>query len=205
MPMWWTNIQDLARDVAAGNSGVVDPSAVIEPGAILNDAAGPISIGARTRVCAGAIVNGPVRVGIDCLIGNNALVRGPSDIGDDVRIGYSSEIKHSRIADGVRIGPMCFVADSIIDASAYLGAMVRTSNHRLDGKVVTVRTTKGGEMSTGLEKLGCWIGARTALGIQVIVLPGRVVPPDSIFEPRITISRNHPPGRYRVIQTVDCY
>lgn len=203
--MWWNEVQALGHRALASNTGSVDPSAIIEPGAILNDTNGPISIGARTRICAGAIINGPVKIGSDCLIGNHALVRGPCVIDDDVRIGYSAEIKQAQIATGVRIGPMCFVADSIVDAKAYLGAMVRTSNHRLDGKPVTVRTDTGENVSTDQEKLGCWIGAGTALGIQVIVLPGRVVPPESIFEPRITIARNHPIGRYRVIQNIESY
>ena len=39
-------------------------------------------------------------------------------------------------------------------------------------------------------------GARTALGIQVIILPGREVPPNSLFGPRLTVEKNLPPGRY---------
>ena len=58
-------------------------------------------------------------------------------------------------------------------------------------------------ISTGREKLGCWIGARASLGVQVIVLPGRVIAEDSLFEPRVTISRNHPSGRYRLKQDVE--
>ena len=41
------------------------------------------------------------------------------------------------------------------------------------------------------------------LGVQVIVLPGRVIAEDSLFEPRITIARNHPSGRYRAKQIVE--
>ena len=205
MLMWWNKVQDLGRQAPANNRGITDPSAVVASSAILNEATGPISIGARTRICAGAIIEGPVQIGSDCLIGTNALVRGPCMVGDDVRIGYAAELKQAQIGSGVRIGPMCFVADSIVDTGAYLGAMVRTSNHRLDGKPVTVIDEEGAAICTQQEKLGCWIGAGTALGIQVIVLPGRVVPPDSIFEPRMTIARNHPPGRYRLIQAIESY
>lgn len=63
----------------------------------------------------------------------------------------------------------------------------------------------GETVDTGLEKLGCLIGARAALGIQVIILPGRVVAPDSIFAPRITIEKNLPPGRYRAIQQLEAF
>ena len=78
------------------------------------------------------------------------------------------------VQDRVTIGPQCFIADSKIEADAYLGAQVRTSNHRLDKKTVEVMVD-GERLDTGLEKLGCLIGARAALGIQVIVLPGREI------------------------------
>ena len=203
--MWWVEVRDLGQRLAATNPAGetrIDPAALIEEGAVLDDRQGPIVIGAGTRICSGALVRGPVTIGSDCLVGNQSMVRGPVMIGDRVKIGFSTELKQALIADGVSIGPMCFVADSRVDEAAYLGAMVRTSNHRLDGKVIAVRDGDK-EVSTGLEKLGCCIGARTSLGIQVIVLPGRVIAADSLFEPRITISRNYPKGHYRVKQDIE--
>lgn len=203
--MWWAEVQALGERLGASipdGRGSIDPSAVIEAGAVLDDAAGPIAIGPRTRVCAGAILRGPIVIGADCLIGNQAMIRGPALIGEEVRIGFCTEIKHALIGDRVSIGPMCFVADSKIDEDAYLGAQVRTSNHRLDRQPVTVRDGAR-EIVTGLEKLGCWIGAGASLGIQVIVLPGRTIAAGSLFEPRITIARNLPTGRYRLQQTVE--
>jgi acetyltransferase-like isoleucine patch superfamily enzyme len=102
----------------------------------------------------------------------------------------------------VAIGPQCFVADSKIENDAYLGAQVRTSNHRLDKRTVEV-LVDGKRVDTGLEKLGCLIGARSALGIQVIILPGREIAPDSIFAPRVTIEKNLPTGRYRLAQPLE--
>ena len=102
------------------------------------------------------------------------------------------------------IGPQCFVADSKIEHDAYLGAQVRTSNHRFDK--ASVKVMVGGEaVDTGLEKLGCLIGARSTLGIQVIVLPGRMIAPDSSFAPRITVEKNMPTGRYRLSQQLEAF
>lgn len=203
--MWWHDISSLGDTLACamrGGETGIDASATIEPGATINESDGPVVIGARTRVCAGARLRGPILIGSDCLVGNHTMLRGPVHIGDGVRIGFVTEIKQAVIADRVSIGPLCFIADSRIDEDAYLGALVRTSNHRLDRQKVTVRDGAQ-DVSTGLEKLGCWIGARASLGIQVIVLPGRIVAADSMFEPRVTIARNHPPGRYRVQQIVE--
>jgi bifunctional UDP-N-acetylglucosamine pyrophosphorylase/glucosamine-1-phosphate N-acetyltransferase len=69
-----------------------------------------------------------------------------------------------------------------------------------------VKVLHGGDwVDTGLEKLGCLIGAGASLGIQVIILPGRVVPPDSSFAPRITVEKNLPPGRYRLAQKLESF
>lgn len=202
--MWWLDVIGLDERVAhaSGGESRIDPAAVIEPGALLDDSQGPIVIGAGTRVCSGAVLRGPLVVGSGCLIGNNCMVRGPTLIGDEVKIGFATEVKQALIEDRVMIGPQCFVADSKVDEDAYLGAQVRTSNQRLDREAIVVRDG-GRDIATNASKLGCWIGARASLGIQVIVLPGRVIAADSLFEPRVTVARNHPPGRYRAAQRVE--
>jgi bifunctional UDP-N-acetylglucosamine pyrophosphorylase/glucosamine-1-phosphate N-acetyltransferase len=63
----------------------------------------------------------------------------------------------------------------------------------------------GAWVDTGMEKLGCLIGARSSLGIQVIVLPGRMIAPDSSFAPRITVEKNLPSGRYRLAQQLETF
>ncbi|VEF36769.1 hexapeptide transferase [Stenotrophomonas maltophilia] len=176
----------------------VDSSAQVSPRAIVR---GEVRIGAGSRICDGAQLHGPVSIGRDCLIGNNALLRGPLHIGDGVRIGFASELKNALIGDGACIGPQCFIADSRVDARAYLGALVRTSNHRLDGATVTVHIGDT-VIDSQRDKLGAWIGEGAALGVGVIILPGRIVAPGSQFGPRITVERNLPPGRYRLLQSL---
>ena len=122
-------------------------------------------------------------------------------VGDGVRIGFASELKNALIGDGACIGPQCFIADSRVDARAYLGALVRTSNHRLDGATVTVHIGDT-VIDSQRDKLGAWIGEGAALGVGVIILPGRIVAPGSQFGPRITVERNLPPGRYRLLQSL---
>ena len=206
--MWWRELQsqrNLWPSISdAGGSPNIDPTAVIVEGAVLDSTVGPIMIGARTKICRGAYLQGPITIGSDCMIGDLAVVRGPAQIGNGTRIGFATEIKNAIIGERVMVGPQCFVADSKIENEAYLGAQVRTSNHRLDKANVTVMVD-GQTVDTGLEKLGCLIGARSALGIQVIILPGRVVAPDSIFAPRITIERNLPSGRYRQRQQLESF
>jgi bifunctional UDP-N-acetylglucosamine pyrophosphorylase/glucosamine-1-phosphate N-acetyltransferase len=205
--VWWRELQAQGRSLALQSKDQrlrADPTASIAETARLDFSTGPILIGARTRICEGVFIQGPARIGDDCLVGNLALLRGPVWIGGGTRIGFATEIKGSIIQDQVTIGPQCFVADSKIEREAYLGAQVRTSNHRLDRE--TVRVCLNGEwIDTGLEKLGCLIGARSSLGIQVIVLPGRMIAPGSSFAPRITVERNLPAGRYRLAQQLETF
>jgi bifunctional UDP-N-acetylglucosamine pyrophosphorylase/glucosamine-1-phosphate N-acetyltransferase len=206
--MWWRELEEQQHRWPAlpdeNEALVVDPTAVLCDGVVLDSSRGPIIIGERTKICHGAHLQGPLEIGSDCLIGNLAIIRGPARIGDGTRIGFATEIKNAIIEEQVTIGPQCFVADSKIESGAYLGAQVRTSNHRLDKATVKVMVD-GEAVDTGLEKLGCLIGARAALGIQVIVLPGRVVAADSIFAPRITIEKNLPSGRYRPAQQLEAF
>jgi NDP-sugar pyrophosphorylase family protein len=206
--VWWRELQAQAdRWPKLGEheeSLVVDPSAFISPAVTFDSSRGPIVIGKRTRICHGAYIEGPVAIGSDCLIGNLAVVRGATTIGNDTRIGFAAEIKNAIVEDHVSIGPQCFVADSKIEANAYLGAQVRTSNHRLDRATVKVMVDDEA-VDTGLEKLGCLIGAGASLGIQVIVLPGRIVAPGSMFAPRMTIEKNLPAGRYRAAQRIETF
>ncbi|HEY0503984.1 MAG TPA: acetyltransferase [Lysobacter sp.] len=198
--MWWTELAEQARGLD-GLHGAIDPQASIAPDATLK---GRVSVGAGSRICAGAYIEGPVVIGRDCLIGNNAMIRGATRIGDRTRVGFAAEIKNAIVGDDVAIGPQCFVADSKVEEGAYLGAQVRTSNHRLDRRTVTV-VVGDACVDTGLEKLGCLIGAHASLGVQVIVLPGRVIAPGTLFAPRITVERNLPSGRYRLAQTLEAF
>ena len=196
--MWWT---DVAR-LPAALSGIersIDPSAEVAADAVV---VGKVVIGPRSRICPGARIEGPVIISADCLIGNNALVRGNTIIGEGCRIGFAVEIKQARLGRAVSAGPQCYIADSLLDDQVYLGAQVRTSNHRLDAATVQV-LHNGERLDTGMSKLGCHIGERAALGIQCIVLPGRMVAAGAVFGPRITISRNLPASRYQLRQELE--
>src|SRR5690606_7112307 len=134
--MWWLDL-DNQRALSLPETHI-DESANIHPTTTLDTTAGPIYIGRRTKVCAGAFIYGPAYIGDDCMIGNFAMMRGPITLGNKVRIGFATELKNALIGEGVAIGPQCFVSDSRVDQHAYLGAQVRTSNHRLDKKHVSV-------------------------------------------------------------------
>ncbi|PNR18701.1 hypothetical protein BA882_17165 [Escherichia coli] len=166
---------------------------------IIDESAGEVVIGANTRICHGAVIQGPVVIGANCLIGNYAFIRPGTIISNGVKIGFATEIKNAVIEAEATIGPQCFIADSVVANQAYLGAQVRTSNHRLDEQPVSVRTPEG-IIATGCDKLGCYIGQRSRLGVQVIILPGRIISPNTQLGPRVIVERNLPTGTYSLRQ-----
>lgn len=197
MQEWWERIACLQAQLGSMKTQI-NTHALIEDGACLT---GPLEIGPGTKVCRGASVHGPVRIGRDCMIGNNSFIRGPAIIGNEVRVGFSTEIKNAIIEDGVMIGPLCFVADSVVHARAFLGALVRTSNFMLTKE--TVKVYSGEVVDTGLEKLGACIGEEASLGIGVVILPGRIVAARTIIGPRVIVDKNLPAGRYVLKQELD--
>ena len=170
MLMWW-------RDIARLNELVLtDPrihtglstEADVDSNTELDTSFGPIAIGAGTVVCSGAIIRGPVVIGSRCFIGNGAIIRSATLLEDGVRLGYCTEIKNSWIGPKCSIGPLCFVSDSVLEGEVYLGAMVRTSNERLDRKPIDI-VEQGRKVATGLTKLGCKIGKGSSLDRKSVV------------------------------------
>ena len=192
---WWKELGEIS-----GRLSLLERN--IDSGAIVEDLVyigGAVEIGTGTKVCRGAVIKGPVLIGKNCLIGNNTMVRGPAVIGDNVLIGFSTEVKNAIIEDEVMIGPLCFVADSVVRKKAFLGAMVRTSNFMLTKENVKV-LYKEKLVDTGTDKLGAHIQEGASLGIGVIILPGRTVAQNTIIGPRVIVEKNLKPGRYLLKQ-----
>ena len=78
--MWWREIDSLAETVAA-HAALAEfhraDTSVVEPGAVLDESAGPILIGEGARICTGAVLRGPLVIGDHSMIGSYAMVRGP--------------------------------------------------------------------------------------------------------------------------------
>ena len=64
-PMWWRELQaqnDLWSPLPGPDKSlIVDPTAIIVDGVVLDASRGPIIIGARTKICRGAHLQGPLR------------------------------------------------------------------------------------------------------------------------------------------------
>mgnify|MGYP000190006241 CR=1 FL=1 len=84
---------------------------------------GPVRIGPRTRIEAGAIVEGPGVLGADGVVSSNAVVR-TSVLWNDWRVESGALVEHCVLADGARAEPSCELRGLVLGGS-------RAGNHPL--------------------------------------------------------------------------
>ena len=145
----------------------------VHPLAVVN---GVLELGEGSVIKPGTVIEGHVRIGRNCRIGPNAYLRGETSIGDDCVIGNSVEIKSSIIGNSVFISHLSYVGDSVLEDDINVGGGCIFSNFRHDAGEIRM-LHQGVLMPTGLNKLGCFVGAHSRIGCKCVILPGRVLPP----------------------------
>ncbi len=154
---------------------------------------GNVWIGRGTKILDGACVRGPCYIGSNTLIGNNCLVRDYSSVGNNSIIGFSSEIKHSLIAENCWFH-MNYVGDSIISDNCLFGAGTITANYRFDGQNVKLKI-EGKEVDSSTNKLGAIIGNDCKIGINAALTPGVRIGPHSIVGPNVYLHNDLKPNK----------
>jgi len=154
---------------------------------------GNVVIEDNVNILENAVIRGPCYIGKNSIIGNNVLIWNYSHIGDNCVIGYSSEIKHSYIADNCWFH-MSYVGDSIISNNCAFGAGTITANFRFDEKPIKVNI-KGKKSESGMDKLGVIMGENCKTGINSCTMPGVRIGPNSIIGPGITLHQDLEPNK----------
>ncbi len=118
--------------------GHIDPTASVAPSAVVT---GDVTIGARSRVLAQAVVSGelgPVVIGSDVVVMEHALLRGraghPLTIGDAVLVGPHTHLNGTTIEDEV------FVATGV---SMFPGSVAGAGSELRINSVLHVNTVLG--------------------------------------------------------------
>jgi UDP-N-acetylglucosamine diphosphorylase/glucosamine-1-phosphate N-acetyltransferase len=154
---------------------------------------GKVFISDNVRVLENAVIRGPAYIGPGSIIGTNALVRDYSHIGADCVIGYSTEVKCSYIGDGCWIHSS-YIGDSIIGKGCSFGAGTILANFRFDEHDISVMV--GDEaIDTGRDKLGAIIGDNCKTGVNVSIMPGIRIGPNSIVGPHICLTKDLGPEK----------
>lgn len=154
---------------------------------------GKVIIEDGVRILENASIKGPCYIGKNSLIGTNSLVREYSHIGENCIIGYNTEVKHSYIGNNC-LFHSSYIGDSIIASNCLFGAGSITANLRFDGKSVKVNV-KGKKVDTKLEKFGVIVGENCKIGINVALMPGVKIGPNSVVGPHVVLYEDLEPGK----------
>ncbi len=168
----------------------ISPSAYISEKAVIE---GKVVIGDNVRVLENAVIRGPAYIGPNSIIGNSSLVRDYSHIGADCVVGYSTEIKSSYLGDGCWFH-MSYIGDSVIGDGCSFGAGTVLANFRFDETNISVNI-EGESVDTGRDKFGAIIGNNCKTGVNVSVMPGVRIGPNSIVGSHVCLTEDLQPDR----------
>jgi len=150
---------------------------------------GKVHVGKGSLIKSGSYIEGPVWIGNNVTIGPNSYLRAYSYIDNECRIGNGCEIKASVIYSRTKISHLSYIGDSVISEDVNIGAGTIAANLRFDEKSVKVELS-GKMFDSGFSKLGCFIGPRAKIGINVSINPGIVIGRDVKVYPGCVVSKN---------------
>ena len=179
------NILDSVRYFLDRSERFISPSAQISSHAVIE---GKVIIGGNARVLENAVIRGPVYIGPRTVIGNSTLIRSYSHIGVDCVVGFATEIKGSCVGHGSWFH-MNYIGDSVVGEHCNFGAGTITANLRFDEQPISVIVNES-KLNTGMDKLGAIIGDNCRTGINVSIMPGVKIGPNSIIEPSVNLTEN---------------
>ncbi|HEY3081952.1 MAG TPA: NTP transferase domain-containing protein [Chloroflexota bacterium] len=153
---------------------------------------GPVLLGERVRVFAGAAIVGPAIVGDDTIVGNGALIRG-AIVGRGCTIGFTTELARSYLGDGCDLHSN-YVGDSVLGDDVAFGSGTVTANLRLAEDNVRVNVD-GQRLDTGRRKVGVLVGSHVRVGINSSLMPGVRIGSKAAVGPGVVLRRDMPDGQ----------
>lgn len=149
-----------------------------------------ILVGKNVKISKTATIIAPSIIGNNTEIRPCAYIRGNAIIGDNCIIGNSTEIKNSILLDNVSVPHYNYVGDSILGNGAHLGAGTVCSNLKTDKKEVIVHA--GYEYTTGLRKVGAFVGDGVDVGCGCVLNPGTVIGKNTAVYPLVSLRGYYP-------------
>jgi UDP-N-acetylglucosamine diphosphorylase / glucose-1-phosphate thymidylyltransferase / UDP-N-acetylgalactosamine diphosphorylase / glucosamine-1-phosphate N-acetyltransferase / galactosamine-1-phosphate N-acetyltransferase len=133
----------------------VHRSATVESGSVLK---GPIIVGAKGFIAAGAYLRGGVWLAEHCIVGPGA------------------ELKSAFVFSNTKLAHFNFVGDSILGDDVNLEAGSIVCNYRNERPSKEIRVRVGATVyGTGVEKFGSLIGDGSRIGANAVVAPGALL------------------------------
>lgn len=163
---------------------LIHPSARLDPMIVADTTHGPIVIDRDAVITAFTRLEGPCWIGPRTQV-QGAKIRGGTSLGPNCRIG--GEIECSIVQGHTNKYHDGFLGHAYVGEWVNLGAGTHNSDLRNDYGEITV-TVNGRRVSTGLNKVGCFLGDHVKAGLGTLLntgtnagifcnlLPGRLLP-----------------------------
>ena len=175
--------------ILRGHGSFISESADVHTSVVLE---GPVFIGDDAIVRPGTTLKGPVYIGNQVYIGNNSLVRDYTSLCDGVHIGYAVEVRNSMVFEGVNIGRMTYLADSIVGANTCIEAGAQMWNWR-PGSQPMYLDEEPNPVQIPLEKFGAIIGDNVVIGVNTSIYPASRIGEGSLIAPGCIVDKDIPP------------
>jgi NDP-sugar pyrophosphorylase family protein len=136
-------------------------------------------------------------LGSPCIIGANtevrhcAFVRGSALVGENCVVGNSVELKNVILFDNVQVPHYNYVGDSILGYKSHMGAGSITSNVKSDKTLVVIHN-EGENITTGIKKIGAFLGDEVEVGCNSVLNPGTVIGKNSNIYPLSSVRGSIP-------------
>ncbi|OYT62851.1 MAG: hypothetical protein B6U69_00700 [Thermofilum sp. ex4484_15] len=144
----------------------------VEDYTIIDVRKGPVVIGRNVVIQSGSRLEGPSYIGDECTVVSDSLIRSGTNVGPHCKVG--GELKNVIIHANSNKAHEGFLGEAYIGEWVNLGAL--TTNSDLKNTYGIVKVNIGGiRISTGLRKLGCFIGDMVKTAIGVLIYTGKKV------------------------------
>lgn len=159
---------------------LLDPDAMVYPGATLDVEAGPIAIAGGAVLRPGAVVGSPTAIGPHCIVREHAVVRGNSAFGPHCKVGgEAAGVIFQGYTNKVHEG---YIGDSWLGEWTNLGAGTTNSNLLNTYSEIVSQATPGGQRErTGETFLGAMIGDHVKTAIGTRIMTGAVIGTGSMW------------------------
>lgn len=151
---------------------------------------GKLILGENVRIV-DSVIEGNVYIDDGSVIGPFAYIRGDTYIGKRCNIGGGTTVKNSVIGNDVNAKHLCYIGDSLIGNNVNFGSSTQIANLKFDNSTIKIKVN-GILKDTNKRKFGAVIGDNVKTGVNVSILPGRVIGSNSLVYPSSIVKESIP-------------
>jgi bifunctional UDP-N-acetylglucosamine pyrophosphorylase/glucosamine-1-phosphate N-acetyltransferase len=167
-----TAIQSLLRENITNT--FISPTAKVSKTSVIE---GPCIIEDNVVLDDFCKIKGPAYISTGSTVGMCSLIRS-SVLGKNTKIGFNCEIAKSFFSGDTKMPHQNEILDSLIGKNVWFGGYSATANVLLTKENVKFQID-GSLVDTGTDHFGAIVGNNSAVGANVLILPGRQIPPNS--------------------------